>query len=101
MGWKDYGPLGYAYGAAKGVYKGGKYISEKRKESKKNKKLEDLEARQLEVEEKKLEVEEKNIRRESSEDIASKIETIKQLFDDGILTEEEYQKKKEELVSQI
>ena len=38
---------------------------------------------------------------ESSEDIVSRIETLKILFDEGILTEEEYQKKKDELVSQI
>ena len=38
---------------------------------------------------------------ESSGDIVSRIETIKKLFDEGILTEEEYQKKKDELVSQI
>ena len=38
---------------------------------------------------------------ESSEDIVSRIETLKKLFDEGILTEEEYQKKKDELVSQI
>ena len=38
---------------------------------------------------------------ESSEDIVSRIETLKNLFDEGILTEYEYQKKKDELVSQI
>ena len=38
---------------------------------------------------------------ESSEDIVSRIETLKKLFGEGILSEEEYQKKKDELVSQI
>ena len=38
---------------------------------------------------------------ESSKDIVSRLETLKKLFDEGILTEEEYQKKKDELVSQL
>jgi|TARA_B100000678_G_C17985177_1_gene412661 uncharacterized membrane protein len=33
--------------------------------------------------------------------VVSRIEKLKELLDKGILTEEEYQKKKDELVSQI
>ena len=35
------------------------------------------------------------------DEIVSRMEKIKKLFDEGILTGEEYQKKKDELVSQI
>ena len=43
-------------------------------------------------------VKEKN---DSSDEIVSRMEKIKKLYEEGILTEEEYQKKKDELVSQI
>ncbi len=38
---------------------------------------------------------------DASDDIVSKIKKLKELLDEGILTEEEYQKKKDELVSQL
>ena len=38
---------------------------------------------------------------DASDDVVSKIKKLKELLDEGILTEEEYQKKKDELVSQI
>ena len=38
---------------------------------------------------------------DATDDIVSKIKKLKELLDEGILTEEEYQKKKDELVSQI
>ena len=38
---------------------------------------------------------------DATDDIVSKIKKLKDLLDEGILTEEEYQKKKDELVSQI
>ena len=38
---------------------------------------------------------------DATDDIVSKIKKLKELLEEGILTEEEYQKKKDELVSQI
>ena len=38
---------------------------------------------------------------DATDEIVSSIEKLKELLDKGILTEEEYQKKKDELVSQI
>ena len=40
-------------------------------------------------------------KKNSSDEIVHKLEKLKELLDKGILTEEEYQKKKDELVSQI
>ena len=60
--------------------------------------MQEQEAENIEV---KQEKEDATAKSESSEDIVSRIETLKKLFDEGILTEEEYQKKKDELVSQI
>ena len=37
----------------------------------------------------------------ASDEIVSKIKKLKELLEEGILTDEEYQKKKDELVSQI
>ena len=41
------------------------------------------------------------IKNNSSDEIVHKLEKLKELLDKGILTEEEYQKKKDELFSQI
>ncbi len=47
-------------------------------------------------------VQEKEARKnDATDDIVSRMEKLKELLDKGILTEEEYQKKKDELVSQI
>ena len=44
---------------------------------------------------------ETTVQEKESDDIVSRMEKLKELLDKGILTEEEYQKKKDELVSQI
>ena len=41
------------------------------------------------------------VKNDATDYIVSKIKKLKDLLDEGILTEEEYQKKKDELVSQI
>jgi len=46
-------------------------------------------------------VEEEFTINDATDDVVSRIEKLKELLDKGILTEEEYQKKKDELVSQI
>ena len=48
-----------------------------------------------------LEEEDVKEKNDSSDEIVSMMEKIKKLYEEGILTEEEYQKKKDELVSQI
>ena len=53
------------------------------------------------VEEESQPSEETAVQEKESEDIVSRMEKLKELLDKGILTEEEYQKKKDELVSQI
>ena len=48
-----------------------------------------------------LEEEDVKEKNDSSDEIVSMMEKIKKLYEEGILTEEGYQKKKDELVSKI